>query len=255
MALDGSEVFSINSMDKMFTAILTLQLVDEEIISLNGNLNELLKDFKHLRSAEITLHDLLSHRSGIRDYFLLQLDGKLPFDLSKDEMPTEIANLDLKFEPGTMFNYSNTGYVLLSLIVEKYRGKDFDDVLRERLLTPLEMNKTLLTSELDFSKLIDYFRMDGSIAEPSSNGTEGDRIEFSTLDDMHKFMAALGSEKLLSKEIWELAFIPHSLPSEVPEDVWPPPHQDSYGYGFSIMDLPLSKRVTAKAATHGGSLI
>ncbi len=74
MALDGSEVFSINSMDKMFTAILTLQLVDEEIISLNDNLNGLLKDFKHLRSAEITLHDLLSHRSGIRDYFLLQLD-------------------------------------------------------------------------------------------------------------------------------------------------------------------------------------
>lgn len=93
-ALDGSEMFSINSKGKMFTSVLTLQLVDEGIISLDDKLDALYEDFHHPRASEISLHDLLAHRSGIQDYFLLRLSGKLPFDLSKNEMLSEVEKID-----------------------------------------------------------------------------------------------------------------------------------------------------------------
>ena len=252
-ALNGNELFSINSIGKMFTAILTLQLVDEEIISLDDNLSTLFEDFKHPKSSDITLHHLLSHRSGIRDYFLLQLNGKLSFDLSKDEMLLKVSQMDLKFAPGTKFNYSNTGYILLSLIVEKYRGKEFNLVMKEKIFDVLDMKNTLPRSDIDPTKLADYFRSDGSVVKPGGDDYGGDGGEISTLDDMHNFMVALGSDKLLSKEMWNLAFTAHSLPSEAPEDAWPPPHQSPYGYGFSILELPLNENETAKAVAHGGA--
>mgnify|MGYP001031016298 FL=1 len=252
-ALDGNELFSINSMGKMFTSILTLQLVDEGIISLNDNLNALFKDFDHPKASEITLHDLLAHRSGIRDYFLLQLSGKMPYDISKNEMLIEVAKMDLKFKPGSKFNYSNTGYILLSLIVENYRQKPFYQVMQERIFNVLTMQNTFPKYELGSSQMPDYFKSDGSIDKLIGDDFGGDGGEISTLEDIHKFMAALGSEKILSKEMWTLAFTPHSFPSEVPEDAWPPPHQDPYGYGFSIMELPYGINTSAKAVAHGGA--
>jgi CubicO group peptidase (beta-lactamase class C family) len=251
--LTGKEMFSINSMGKMFSAILVLQLVDEGVISLDNTLDSLYKDFEHPRASEISLHDLLSHRSGLRDYFLLQLSGKIGFDISKDEMLAEIAGLDLKFDPGTKFNYSNTGYILLSLIVEKYRGKPFYEVMEERVFDVLDMQNTFPRYELDPDQVGDYFRSDGSIADLGGDDFGGDGGEISTLEDMHKFMLALGSEKLLSEQTWTLAFTPHSFPSEVPEDAWPPPHQNPYGYGFGIMELPYDDDTTAKAVCHGGA--
>lgn len=252
-ALDGNELFSINSMGKMFTAILTLQLVDDGIISLDDNLNTLFNDFKHPKAAEISLHDLLAHRSGIRDYFLLQLNGMMPFDIGKNEMLIEVAKMDLKFEPGSKFNYSNTGYILLSLIVEKYRQKPFYQVMQERIFNVLSMQNTFPKYELEQSRMPDYFKSDGSIDNLIGDDFGGDGGELSTLEDMHKFMTALGSEKLLSKEMWTKAFTAHSFPSEVPEDAWPPPHQDPYGYGFSIMELPYDSNTFAKAVAHGGA--
>lgn len=252
-ALDGSELFSINSMGKMFTSILTLQLVDEGIISLDDNLKVLLEDFQHPRVVDITLHDLLAHRSGLIDYFLLQLSGNMPFDISKDAMLVEIGKMDLTFEPGTKFNYSNTGYILLSLIVEKYRQKPFYQVMHERIFDVLEMQNTFPKRELNASQMPDYFKSDGSIEQLSGDDFGGDGGEISTLDDMHKFMVALGSEKLLSQQMWELAFTPHSFPSEVPADAWPPPHQDPYGYGFTIMELPYLDDANAKVVAHGGA--
>ena len=252
-ALNGNELFSINSMGKMFTAILALQLVEEGVISLEDNLSTLFEDFKHPKSSEITLHHLLSHRSGIRDYFLLQLNGKLSFELSRDEMLVKVSKMDLKFAPGTKFNYSNTGYILLSLIVEKYRNKNFNLVMKERIFDVLEMKNTMPRSDIDPGKLVDYFRSDGSVVKLAADDYGGDGGEISTLEDMHTFMLSLGSDKLLSKAMWTLAFTPHSLPSEAPEDAWPPPHQSPYGYGFSILELPLYDNETAKAVAHGGA--
>ena len=255
-ALTGDEQFTINSMGKMFTAILILQLVEEGKLSLNDKLSDMLPEFEHTKAPEITLHDLLAHRSGLRDYFLLQMTGELPLDLPRKEMYVEIGKRDVKFEPGTKFNYSNSGYILLGAIIEKKRKKTLNEVMHEEIFTPLDMKNTVLAFKFDLSKLPQYFFQDGTtLNESTERGViyGGDGAEISTLDDMYKFMMALGSENLLSKEMWDLAFTPHSWPSEVPEDAWPPPHQDPYGYGFSIMELPFDGEQTATAVGHGGA--
>ena len=253
IVLKGDEQFSINSMGKMFTAILILQLVEEGKLSLDDKLDELIPDFNHPRSSEITLHHLLAHRSGLKDYYILQMTGQMSEGLSKEEMLSEISKRELKFDPGTKFNYSNTGYVLLGSIIEKYRKIPLDEVLKERIFDPLSMNNSVLVYKYDLNKLPQYFLEDGTILTQGYDIYGGDGAELSTLEDMYKFMFALGSEKLLSKEMWELAFTPHSLPSEVPADAWPPPHQNPYGYGFSLMELPFNGNTTAKAVGHGGA--
>jgi CubicO group peptidase (beta-lactamase class C family) len=173
--------------------------------------------------------------------------------LTKEEMLSQISKRELKFDPGTKFNYSNTGYVLLGSIIEKYRKKPYGEVLKERIFDPLGMKNTVFVYAYDLNKLPQYFLQDGTIMTQAYDIYGGDGAELSTLEDMYKFMLALGSEKLLSKEMWELAFTPHSLPSEVPSDAWPPPHQNPYGYGFSLMELPFNGNTTAKAVGHGGA--
>jgi CubicO group peptidase (beta-lactamase class C family) len=69
---------------------------------------------------------------------------------------------------------------------------------------------------------------------------------------MYLFLSALGSEKLLKPDSWELIFTPHSLPSEVPEGAWPPPHQDPYGYGFGLMPVKADGK-TYTMVGHGGA--
>lgn len=91
IALNGNEQFTINNMGKMFTAILILKLAEEGNLSLNDNLNDMLPDFKHPRSSEITLHQLLAHRSGLSDFFMLQLTSQMSKGLSKGEMLSEIS--------------------------------------------------------------------------------------------------------------------------------------------------------------------
>ncbi len=90
--------------------------------------------------------------------------------------------------------------------------------MNERIFNMLNMKNTFSKCDLNTSQMPDYFREDGSIEQLSGDDFGADEGEISTLSEMHKFMAALGSEKLLSKQMWTLAFTPHSFPSEVSED-------------------------------------
>ncbi|NVN18553.1 serine hydrolase [Muricauda sp. HICW] len=253
-ALTVDEKFTINSMGKMFTSILILQLVEEGKLDFEDKLSDMLPEFQHKRVKDITLHHLLAHRSGIRDYGLLQMAGQLPYNLTRDQMLAEIGKMDLKFEPGSKFNYSNSGYMLLGAIIENNRGKSLQEVMQERIFEPLGMRNTSMIYTYDLDELPQYFLQDGTIYQEDDVVIYGgDGAEVSTMDDMYTFMMALGSDTLLSKAMWELAFTPHSFPNEVPEDAWPPPHQDPYGYGFSIMELPFDGETTARAVGHGGA--
>ena len=101
--------FTINSMGKMFTAILTLQLVEDDSISLNDPISKHLPWFNHPRAGDITIHHLLSHRSGLKGYFDEQIEGRLDFFISQREVLDKMSQLDVKFEPGKGCDYSNTG--------------------------------------------------------------------------------------------------------------------------------------------------
>lgn len=245
--------FSINSMGKMFTAILVMQLVEESRLALDDPLSRHIPEFGHPRAGDVTIHMLLSHRSGVPDYFINQLRDMIPMDLDMPTILDIVAGMELDFEPGTMFHYSNTGYVLLGMIVEREYGKPFAEVLEEQLFQPLGMDATTHDPELIGDRVPDYYMRDGRVIESREGIFTGDGGETSSLRDMHRFMLALGSEQLLDEGSWDLVFTPHSLPSEVPEGAWPPAHQDPYGYGFTLPQLPYSGESMALAAGHGGA--
>ena len=254
-ALGIDQRFTVNSQGKMFTAVLVMQLVEEGRVSLDQSLDTLLPAYQHPRAAEITLHDLLSHRSGLPDYFLrIVLEGREgATEASADEMLEIVRGMPLEFDPGTKFHYSNTGYLLLAKIIEAKRETTFGEVLQRRLFDPLGRSESVPADRLNPEEGPDYLSQDGRIIRDVPTDYVGDGGAKSTLQDMHRFMSALGSAEVLEPESWELMFAPHSLPSEVPEGAWPPPHMNPYGYGFSIMQLPYSETEEAIAVGHGGA--
>lgn len=152
-----------------------------------------------------------------------------------------------------MFHYSNTGYVLLGMIVEDKLGKPFGRALEERIFEPLGMDDTAPDFDLYGDRVPTYYAQDGGVRDTPDPTFGSDGGQTSSLRDLHRFLLALGSDRLLSPQSWDVMFTPHSLPSEVPEGAWPPAHQDPYGYGFSLPRLPYSGDSTALAVGHGGA--
>ncbi len=249
-SLNEEHRFAVNSMGKMFTAVLIMQLVEEGKIKLSDNIKTLVPEFKHPRSGDISIHLLLSHRSGLPDYFLSQLRGVISFGLTQQEVLDEISKMPMDFEPDKAFQYSNTGYILLGEIVRRYRKGNFEDILKTHIFNKLGMNESSITN---VEKSIRYFREDGTTSDYEyENDLVGDGQGSSSLMDMYRFLSSLNSPKLLSKQSWDLMFTEHSLPSEVPKGAWPPPHQDPYGYGFGIMSLDVDGK-KVRIAGHGGA--
>src|SRR5439155_3946530 len=119
-------IFRLGSMTKQFTSVAILQLVEQGKISLQDSLQKFIKDFPY-KGYKITIENLLTHTSGIKDY--TQLDLPDPFIRRKDFAPKEIIDLfknePLEFQPGTKFKYSNSGYFLLGYIIESISNKKY----------------------------------------------------------------------------------------------------------------------------------
>ncbi len=244
--------FIINSMGKMFTAILTLQLVEDDSISLNDPISKHLPWFKHPRAGDITIHHLLSHRSGLKGYFYEQINGNLDFFMPQRQVLDKMAQIELNFEPGKGFDYSNTGYLLLGEIIMKYRKADYYDVQKNRIFIPLDMSSSYNSKSVYGPGSPVYYLQDGLPATPfPHNNYKGDAGTKSTLQDLHKFMVAVGTDKLLKPESWDLMFQKHSLPEEAKRPFGA--HFEPYGYGCSVMNLPYKGENKALAIGHGGA--
>jgi CubicO group peptidase (beta-lactamase class C family) len=113
--------FRLGSITKQFTATLILQLVEQGKIKLDGKLTDYLPDYRKDTGDKVTIHNLLSHTSGIPSYTSLpgffQNVSRNPFTV--DDFIKKYASGELEFEPGTKFVYDNSGYFLLGAIVEK----------------------------------------------------------------------------------------------------------------------------------------
>ncbi|GAB0106399.1 serine hydrolase domain-containing protein [Nocardia sp. JMUB6875] len=141
VAATTDSVFQIGSITKAWTAALVLQLVDEGAVELDAPVREYLPELRlrdESAAAAITVRQLLGHTSGI--------DGDLFLDTGRgadavEKFVAAIADAAQVHRPGAMFSYCNSGYVLLGRIVEVLRGKRFDEVLRERLVTPLGLTR------------------------------------------------------------------------------------------------------------------
>ena len=137
--------FAVGSITKTFVAALVMQLVEEQRIALEDPLSRYVPDFPN--GAKITLRQLLSHRSGIYNYFeSSEYNSRVFRQPAKVWTVKEILGLVKKpyFAPGTGFHYSNTNYVLLGMVIEQVTGEKLAAEIRDRFLEPLELHDTYL---------------------------------------------------------------------------------------------------------------
>src|SRR5215471_9913791 len=149
--LTATSRFRIASITKTYTAVMILQLVEEGKLKLTDTLD---KFFPHVPNAQkITILQILSHRSGIPNVRRDQATWKPGAPVTKDEMLALIVKGAPEFEPDTKNSYSNSGYYLLNLIVEKLTGKSYDQALEQRINSRIGLKDTYLaTGRIDVSK-------------------------------------------------------------------------------------------------------
>ncbi len=138
VALTTDTRYGIASITKMITAIITLQLVQEEKLQLSNSLDELLPELEIPDAGEITVHHLLLHISGLPN----EKNSAYRKPLEPEAFISEVLqNPGGKRERGS-YNYSNIDYVLLGLIIEQKTGESWEQNVRKRILEPLNMNDT-----------------------------------------------------------------------------------------------------------------
>jgi D-alanyl-D-alanine carboxypeptidase len=201
--------FNLASMNKMFTGMAVMQLVEAGKISLQDKLGKYLIDYPNKAVADsVTIHQLLTHTSGMGNFWE-EYDklAKEKFKTVTDYLPL-FVNQKLSFTPGSDFLYSNSGYMVLGLLIEKITGKNYFDFVKENIYKPAKMMNTD-AYELDeaISNLATGYTM--SLEKPGqwknnifSNVTKGTPAGggYSTADDLLKFANALQNNILLSKE-------------------------------------------------------
>jgi CubicO group peptidase (beta-lactamase class C family) len=227
--------FNLGSMDKMFTAVAIMQLVEQDRLSVDDKIADVLPDYPNRQVAEaVTIHQLLTHTSGMGDWSESELFPDLHDQIRgvEDYLPL-FVDTPLEFEPGDHFGYSNSGYIVLGLIIERITGQSYYDYVRASIFEPSGMIHTaayMLDEDVP-NLAIGYTRYD-------ANGNETDEIRdnssvmpmrggpagggYSTVEDLLRFRNALLDHQLLSPESTELL-----LQGKVTLD-----DQVQYAYGF-----------------------
>jgi CubicO group peptidase (beta-lactamase class C family) len=240
--------FRLGSITKQFTATLILQLVEQGKIKLDGKLIDYLPDYRKDTGAKVTIHNLLSHTSGIPSYTSLpgffQNVSRNPYTV--DEFIKKYASGDLEFEPGTKFVYDNSGYFLLGAVIEKVTGKPYEQVLKENIFDPLGMKN----SGYDHWGTILNKRATGYARTPRGFQTAAyldmslpyaAGSLYSTVEDLYLWDQALYGDKVLSAKSKELMF---------------KPNLNNYGYGFVITKATLAPptKLQVPVIQHNGGI-
>src|SRR2546423_5339876 len=204
--LTAANRFRIGSITKMFTAAMIFQLVEAGKLKLTDTLDKFFPQIPN--SQKITIAQILAHRSGIHDSIL---DRNLrPSSntnaITKDEMLALIAKGTPDFEPDAKHSYSNSGYILLGLILEKLTGKPYGEALEERITSKVGLKDTYVaTGNIDVNKneALTYIHFGGDWKQvpethPSILFSAGAIV--STPNDLAKFIQALFDLKLISQE-------------------------------------------------------
>jgi D-alanyl-D-alanine carboxypeptidase len=203
--LTATSRYRIASVTKMYTAVLIFQLVEKGKLKLT---DPLAKFFPQIANADkITIDQILAHRSGIHDALMdpsLRPQAKTT-SITKNELIDIIAKGKSDFEPGTKHAYSNSGYALLGLIIEKLTGKTYAEVLQTNITSKLALNNTYVaTGNIDVNKneSLTYKYSDGwkQDAETHPSILFGGGSIISSPNDMAKFIHALFELKLITKE-------------------------------------------------------
>jgi D-alanyl-D-alanine carboxypeptidase len=241
--------YEIGSISKHITAVALLQLWERGQVDLEAPVGRYLNDIPEAWRA-VTLRQLLTHTSGVPDYEEAGGYGIYETEPTPAQVYDIVDDRPLDFEPGTRWTYSNTGYFLLSLVVQRVSGERFGDYLRNHLFAPLGMEHSFMGGYAPAGAVLAQGCQPGEgegaprlqvrpIHESSTFGAGGIS---STLEDWAKWDEALHSGRILSARGMELLFTPQVLPNG---------ENTGYAFGMGIDEFHGMGRRSHNGQTQG----
>ena len=222
--------FRIGSMNKMFTATAVLQLAQNGKLKLSDPVGKYLTDYPNKNIAtKVTIEQLLSHTGGTGDFFGPEFDKHRLELKTLDDYVKLYGAREPKYEPGSRWEYSNYGFLLLGLVVEKASGQDYYAYVREHIYKPAGMTSTdsLPEDQTVADRSVGYTKFGGSaVWKPNIDtlpyrGTSAGG-GYSTVGDLLAFATAVQNHKLLDAEHTNLLTTGHTQITE----------GEKYAYGF-----------------------
>lgn len=222
--------FQLASASKPITAIATLMLVDQGKLNLEDSMQTIFPDFPY---EGITIRHLLCHRSGLPNYmyFADSLWENKEIPITNRDVLKLMIDYHPKpyYPPDKRYNYSNTNYALLALIVEQVSNMGFDLFVKTRIFLPLEMYNSQIynksTTPENFNEVQGYLSGRRVADNTYLNGVVGDKGVYASVIDLFKLDQGLRSGKLISQDIMDQAFEPQH------PDLYT---WDNYGLGWRI---------------------
>jgi CubicO group peptidase (beta-lactamase class C family) len=226
----------IASISKTFTSAAILRLVQEGKLNLDATLAQFFPGFPY---ADVTIRQLLTHRSGLPEYlYFFEKMGweRQVFATNADVVNTMITRQPARASlPDKRFDYCNTNFVLLASIVEKVSGLSYPEYMRQNFFEPLQMKNTFVYSpSANMQVLKSYDWRGGEWQLDFSDGTYGDKNIFSTPRDLLRWDQALYSGQLLDKKLLDSAWTPYSNERKT---------QHNYGLGWRLLLFDTGKKV------------
>lgn len=242
--LTTESIFQLGSMTKQFTAIAILMLEEQGELDITHAVSKYIPDYPS--GDSITLHHLLTHTSGIKDFTKM----KTLRDIAQKEMTPKMMvdffkNEPVDFKPGEKFDYNNSGYVLLGYIIELVSGGTYEDFIKKHIFQKAGMSQSYYATDRQIitKRAYGYQKKESgyvnktviNFSVPFASGAL-----MSTVDDMLKWQNALNENVLLKSANAQKAFSKYKLNNG---------EEFTYGYGWHIKDLNgISSR------EHGGSI-
>ncbi|MBC7367516.1 MAG: beta-lactamase family protein [Undibacterium sp.] len=228
--VDQNTIFQSGSVGKQFTAVLITLLIEDGKIALEDSVTKYFPEAPESWRS-ITVHHLLTHTSGIPNYESADFD--LQRNYTELELIRRATSLKPQFAAGARWSYSNTGYMLLGLLVKRVTGQFYGDVLRDRIFNPIGMKTAQVISDTDIvpRRASGYQLVDGALknqawVSPILNTTADGCLYFS-LNDLLAWDQAWRSQAVLKPESWAMVKTPVHLNSG---RTYP------YGFGINLFD-------------------
>ena len=226
--------FQLASVSKPFTSIAILQLIENNKINLKDTIQEFFPEFPY---QGITIHQLLSHRSGMSQYthFCDAPDSIWPdksITINNQDVINIISRIVplINYKPDYKYYYCNTNYLILASIVEQVSGLNFKQYVKKYIFEPSGMFNSAIYDRTNFEDLVlpvQGYENKTPWEDVYLNGVVGDKGVYSTTEDLLKFDRALEKNILISDSLKKLAFTKMNLERK---------GSKNYGYGFRLKE-------------------
>ncbi|MFD0796849.1 serine hydrolase [Maribacter chungangensis] len=240
--------FGIASMGKMFTAVAIMQLIEQEKLKLNSKVGETLPDYPNTVVRDsVTVEQLLVHTSGLTDFFNDKFEHRAKHSVRTiADYYSLFGDDNLLFSPGSQFRYSNAGYIVLGMIIERLSGDNYYDYVKKYIFKAAGMENTdNYETDKSIANIAEgYIMKDEHDIWTTSTYMKGARGSsaggaYSTAEDLLKFALALKNNTLVSEESLSL------MNSNK--------NQNGYGYGFSLNKFNDTEVYGHNGGAHGVS--